>query len=321
MPQPISLSLQLNSPCQENWNNMEPTEQGQFCNSCQKAVVDFTGLTDQQILQYFLNNPIPVCGRMLTTQKDRLYYNSTPKTNRYLSPVAASLLTLAAISSEAAPPAPLKANITQAQLPAVTATPLLTDSIIISGTVKNKQGVPIENVEIVFEQLKTLSDKDGNFKFTLPASFNKTAVIQFSYPGFDKEVRSYHPVMGSTSYEIILQEPYFPTQSIMGAIVPAFHLPSPFSSLYFQPSDKLDSKTEAFLRDLSMFIKNHFNEKFVIRPYYKSSKQKAAKISVAIQNFLVDKEGILEDRIRLAEPQLRKENSTEVIIEFAQDDE
>jgi hypothetical protein len=107
----------------------------------------------------------------------------------------------------------------------------------------------------------------------------------------------------------------------MGAIVPAFHLPSPFSSLYFQPSDKLDSKTEAFLRDLSMFIKNHFNEKFVIRPYYKSSKQKAAKISVAIQNFLVDKEGILEDRIRLAEPQLRKENSTEVIIEFAQDDE
>src|SRR5689334_10254205 len=129
---PISLSIQINSPCHESWENMEPTEQARYCNSCKKQVIDFTGFTDQQIRQYFLNNPIPVCGRMLTSQTDHIYKDPSPKIKRNLAPVAASLLTLAAITSEAAPLTPLKANIVQAQLPGITATPLPTDSIVIS---------------------------------------------------------------------------------------------------------------------------------------------------------------------------------------------
>jgi hypothetical protein len=319
MPQTISLSIKIDSPCHENWENMEPTEQGRFCNSCQKAVVDFTGLTDQQILQYFLKNPVPVCGRMLVSQKHRLYEHSTPKVKRNLAPIAASLLTLAAITAEAAPPAPLKWKISQVQLPGYKmAQPMPADSVIISGTVTNEKGVPLENVEIVFEHLKTSSDKDGNFEFTLPASLNRPAIIQFSYPLLNREVRNYHPLMGSTSYNITLLEPSKShCYQVMGLMAPSFQMPLPFSTLYFQPSNSLDSKNRSFLRDLANFIKDNITEAFIIKPYYKSSKQRAVKISNLINTFLVDEEGINQDRIFQADPQLRKSNTTEVIIEFA----
>ena len=56
MSKSISLSIQMNTPCDENWNGMEPTEEGQFCNKCQKPVINFVDLSDQQILQYFLEH-------------------------------------------------------------------------------------------------------------------------------------------------------------------------------------------------------------------------------------------------------------------------
>ena len=37
----ISLTIQMNMPCEENWNGMEPTEAGRFCNKCQKPVINF----------------------------------------------------------------------------------------------------------------------------------------------------------------------------------------------------------------------------------------------------------------------------------------
>jgi hypothetical protein len=319
MSKSISLTLQMNSPCDENWNGMEATNQGRFCNKCQKTVIDFTGFTDNQILQHFLKHPFPVCGRMLASQRDNKYENATAKINRNLSPVAATLLTLVAITSEASPPAPLRVNMQQDQPPLnkqVTAIPA--DSILISGTVKNSQGAPLENVEIVFEQLKTSSDKNGNFQFTLPPELNKTAVIQFTYPNLEKAVRSYNPLMGSARYEVVLTEPYFPDSIFMGAMVPAFQLPDPFSTLSFQSSNKLDSKTKAFLEDLAEFMKNDPRQTFTIRSYYNTSKQRAVKLSNLIKTFIVDEQGVDAERIHLADPQLRKENKSEVIIEFAQ---
>src|SRR5262245_11001367 len=101
MSQSISLTVQLNDPCQENWHDMEATQQGRFCNKCEKPVVDFTGFTDQQVLHYFMANPHPVCGRLHQSQRDHTFAEIAPKTNRRLAPVAATLLTLTAIATEA----------------------------------------------------------------------------------------------------------------------------------------------------------------------------------------------------------------------------
>ena len=51
---------------------MTPTDQGRFCNACAKEVIDFSTMTDTQVLNYFTNlTHENVCGRALPEQLDR----------------------------------------------------------------------------------------------------------------------------------------------------------------------------------------------------------------------------------------------------------
>ena len=65
------LHLQIPEPCHENWANMKPVEQGRFCLSCQKTVVDFRAMTDRQVLEYFSNYTGSTCGRFYPDQLNR----------------------------------------------------------------------------------------------------------------------------------------------------------------------------------------------------------------------------------------------------------
>lgn len=66
------LQLSIFQPCHENWQNMTPTEQGRFCNACSKEVVDFSMMTDSEVLNYFTRiSHQNVCGRVLPSQLER----------------------------------------------------------------------------------------------------------------------------------------------------------------------------------------------------------------------------------------------------------
>ncbi|MEO8770096.1 MAG: carboxypeptidase-like regulatory domain-containing protein [Ferruginibacter sp.] len=66
------IQIQVDHPCSENWNQMTPNTQGSFCNSCKKTVIDFTAMTDNQLMEYFKNNPSGTCGRFNTDQLTNL---------------------------------------------------------------------------------------------------------------------------------------------------------------------------------------------------------------------------------------------------------
>lgn len=67
------LQLSIPEPCHENWQQMTPTEQGRFCNACAKEVIDFSTMTDIQVLNYFTNlTHEKVCGRALPEQLDKV---------------------------------------------------------------------------------------------------------------------------------------------------------------------------------------------------------------------------------------------------------
>ena len=65
------IQLSIPAPCHESWQLMSPTEQGRFCNACAKVVIDFSTMTDVQVLNYFssLKNE-KICGRVLPIQLD-----------------------------------------------------------------------------------------------------------------------------------------------------------------------------------------------------------------------------------------------------------
>ena len=65
------LVLSIADPCHEDWSKMTPVEQGRFCSSCQKKVVDFTTQTDEQIISFFNNYNGTACGRFTDDQLDR----------------------------------------------------------------------------------------------------------------------------------------------------------------------------------------------------------------------------------------------------------
>lgn len=66
-----SIQLQIPEPCHENWNAMTPVEKGRFCASCQKTVIDFTGKSDAQIIQFFKRKPENVCAHLHADQLNR----------------------------------------------------------------------------------------------------------------------------------------------------------------------------------------------------------------------------------------------------------
>ena len=66
------LQLAIPEPCHENWQQMTPTDQGRFCTACAKEVIDFSMMTDTEVLNYFTTlTHDKVCGRALPSQLDR----------------------------------------------------------------------------------------------------------------------------------------------------------------------------------------------------------------------------------------------------------
>jgi hypothetical protein len=67
-----AIQLSVSEPCHENWDKMSPVNQGRFCGSCQKQVVDFSVMSDRELLQFFQKPSTgSVCGRFVNDQLDR----------------------------------------------------------------------------------------------------------------------------------------------------------------------------------------------------------------------------------------------------------
>jgi len=71
------MKISINEPCHENWDKMTANDQGAFCLSCQKNVVDFSKKTLSQIKEFFENKKdnTSVCGRFEDHQLTQLSFD------------------------------------------------------------------------------------------------------------------------------------------------------------------------------------------------------------------------------------------------------
>jgi hypothetical protein len=69
MSQPVNIHVP--TPCHESWAAMKPEQQGRFCSSCSKTVVDFSSMSDRQLFEYFRNYSGGACGRFSNDQLNR----------------------------------------------------------------------------------------------------------------------------------------------------------------------------------------------------------------------------------------------------------
>lgn len=66
-----TLHVHIPEPCHENWHAMTPKEQGRFCGACQKTVVDFSAMSDKELLDYISQSSQNMCGRFSSDQLNR----------------------------------------------------------------------------------------------------------------------------------------------------------------------------------------------------------------------------------------------------------
>lgn len=66
-----SLTIQIPQPCRERWADMQPNEQGRFCANCQKTVVDYTALSDRELVKLLTKSSEASCGRFRNEQLNR----------------------------------------------------------------------------------------------------------------------------------------------------------------------------------------------------------------------------------------------------------
>jgi len=65
--------ISIPEPCSEDWNEMTPNENGRFCMSCSKTVVDFSSMLPEEIQHYFIQNQNEkICGRFKQSQLDTI---------------------------------------------------------------------------------------------------------------------------------------------------------------------------------------------------------------------------------------------------------
>jgi len=57
-------TLFIDQPCNQQWNKMKDAEGGKFCSHCNKTVIDFTNMTDWEVLEFFKKDKGRICGRI-----------------------------------------------------------------------------------------------------------------------------------------------------------------------------------------------------------------------------------------------------------------
>lgn len=201
---PTKIQLDVSSPCHEDWNQMTDAEKGKFCNSCQKHVVDFTGMSDEQLMAFF-RKPTSgsVCGRFMSDQlqRDIIIPKKRIPWFKYLFQFAlpAFVLSLKAKGQTSSSGIIGDTIITyNSQIP--TTSKKLPDLLIKSRTINgrvvdaNDNPVPYASITIGDRGMGIAADSNGYFRFD-KSWLSGSSLIQISSVGFESKMIAVNTIL------------------------------------------------------------------------------------------------------------------------------
>lgn len=186
------ITLSIPEPCHEGWDNMTPSEKGRFCSSCQKEVVDFTGMTDDELFTFFAQKTQgSVCGRTHISQLDTPIAKPVvlKKKRFWYWQYAASVLFLfikpGGTKAQVKPPVTVAPPTTVRMGTVAYVNPVEQTNLLLKGTVVDEKGDPITNASVVIKGTPrgVATDKEGHYELRI----KKNDVIVISSIGYDSE--------------------------------------------------------------------------------------------------------------------------------------
>jgi len=183
-------TLSVSSPCSEQWDTFSAGSNGSFCHSCHKDVIDFTQMSEQEIIGYFREQPEHVCGRFksdqLKTYQHRTLPTLSPGWNLLRVGVFGLALMFASQYVNAVNP-PLKSPTEMAIVQQDgSINPDQLDEITLTGIVTDENNQPFPGVNIYLKDDSTvgiLSDENGTFQ--LSGNFQPGDIVVFSFLGYE----------------------------------------------------------------------------------------------------------------------------------------
>lgn len=154
-------TISIPVPCTVPLQNMTTIPGGRFCSSCQKQVVDFTGMTDQQMIAYFKTHSNG-CGSFLPSQLNK---DIPDKAKQKWMPAAILATLLAIVMPEQG----------KAQMRKVTG--IVKDSA--SG-----QPLPGTQVNLIGTGTNVFSKEDGSFIMPIPENYGDSIKLKMLFIGF-----------------------------------------------------------------------------------------------------------------------------------------
>ncbi|MBC7864584.1 MAG: hypothetical protein IAF38_16540 [Bacteroidia bacterium] len=221
-----TFALKIQEPCQQSWDEMSPMNNGKFCESCNKVVIDFTSMSNEGIAEFFKNPNQKICGQFRKSQLENTFtfvYKSPWSFNKtFLKFSLASVLTFAGLKGfsqttkkddsgkNAIPNSTVKTDSVS-----VTITPPEKHEIMVLGGpmyvetekvelvkpnkvlavrfIENNTGKAIKNGSVFIDKAqKTFYAKDnGSINLSIPDSLtNVETGIYYSAPGYETVYRT-----------------------------------------------------------------------------------------------------------------------------------
>jgi len=176
-------------PCHQSWDSMSAVENGRFCSSCSKAVVDFTTMTNQQIIDHLSASAGNLCGRISTSQFNEVNYQlakPAPAKAGIWKRLMLTLTMLASLSYVKGQTGVEKAKTEQAPVNLITGEVVMVAApvkyITLTGTVTDNKGAPIEQATVSAGKQSIQTNVKGEFKLQVPAG---TKSFQLRFIGFE----------------------------------------------------------------------------------------------------------------------------------------
>lgn len=184
------LQLILTNPCSENWDEMQPSKAGRFCDKCEKHIVDLTSKSDAELIDFFKKKPKNVCGKLLPTQLDRDIAIHPQKTNWnwLLLPIAVGASVITPVKAFSPITTTVQNDkqfsLTTEDQPSFSETDVVDT---IKGKVTNQEtGKPLEGVKVKmkgFANVVALTDHNGNFSLTTKRT-EQAPILVFTLNGY-----------------------------------------------------------------------------------------------------------------------------------------
>lgn len=208
-------SISIPQPCRQSWREMDVNGDNRYCTNCSKNVIDFTRMTNQEILAYLSVND-RVCGRFQQHQLGSFEAITDPAAKplgRWKRLVVASSLlgTLLLLRADAQNKITDKPDTAYSDSSAwgdhytmgKVRVPARGMYRIITGSTVDQNNLPMQGASVgMFEEgIIMQTDSKGNFKLRIPVSAKQFDV---KYIGFETQTVT---VTAKSSYQVVFVAP------------------------------------------------------------------------------------------------------------------